>query len=196
MYLYGAGGHAKVILDILLDNRVPVEGLYDDDPSVNELLGYRVSRPGDVRGPLIVSVGSNALRKRVAGSLAVSFGTAIHSSAILSGRVTIGEGTVVMQGAIVQSCAVIGCHCILNTGSSIDHDCRVEDHVHVSPRVTLCGNVFVGEGSWIGAGSTVLPGVKIGRWSVIGAGSVVTRDIPDRVLAFGNGRTVIRGPLP
>ena len=61
-----------------------------------------------------------------------------------------------------------------------------------SPHCTLCGNVQVGEGTWIGAGSTVIPGVKIGKWSVIGAGSVVVRDIPDGVLALGNRCEVIK----
>ena len=49
----------------------------------------------------------------------------------------------------------------------------------------------IGEGSWIGAGTTVIPGVKIGRWSVVGAGSVVTKDIPDGVLAVGNRCEII-----
>lgn len=90
-----------------------------------------------------------------------------------------------MQGAIVQVEAQIGQHCIINTGASVDHECRLGDFVHLSPHTTLCGNVHVGEGTWIGAGTTVIQGVKIGRWSVIGAGSVVTKDIPDGVVAVG-----------
>ncbi|MDR2414450.1 MAG: acetyltransferase [Odoribacteraceae bacterium] len=192
MYLYGASGHAKVIIDILVDNNVTVEGLYDDNSSVTELLGYPVSRVHEVKGPLIVSIGYNAVRKKIVQSLDVLFGTAKHSSAIISSEATIQEGSVVMQGAIIQSCATIGRHCIVNTGASVGHDCRVGDYVHVSPHSTLCGNVTIGEGSWIGAGSTVIPGIKIGKWSIIGAGSVVVRDIPDNVLAFGNGCKIIK----
>ncbi|MFK1918720.1 DapH/DapD/GlmU-related protein, partial [Bacteroides fragilis] len=97
-----------------------------------------------------------------------------------------------MQGSIIQVCAQVGRHCIINTGASVDHECVIEDYVHISPHSTLCGNVSVGEGSWIGAGTTIIPGVKIGKWSVIGAGSVVTKDIPDHVLAVGNRCKIIK----
>ena len=53
-------------------------------------------------------------------------------------------------------------------------------------------SVQVGEGSWVGVGSTVIPGVRIGEWSVVGAGSVVTRDIPDNVIAYGNPCKIVR----
>jgi sugar O-acyltransferase (sialic acid O-acetyltransferase NeuD family) len=192
MYLYGASGHAKVIIDILMDNNVSVEGLYDDNASVDELIGYRVFRTNEIKGPLIVSIGSNTVRKRIAESLDVLFGIAIHPSAIISSNASVSEGSVAMQGVIIQSCSTIGKHCIINTGASIDHDCRIEDYVHVSPHVTLCGNVEVGEGSWIAAGSVIIPGIKIGRWSIVGAGSVVTKDIPDHVLAIGNRCEVIK----
>jgi len=97
-----------------------------------------------------------------------------------------------MQGGIIQSCSEIGSHCIINTGASVDHDCKVEDFVHISPHATLCGNVTVGEGTWIGAGTIIIPGVKIGKWCIIGAGSVVTKDIPNHVLAIGNPCKVIK----
>ena len=92
----------------------------------------------------------------------------------------------------MQADAQIGKHCIINTGASIDHESVIADYVHISPHSTLCGNVYVGEGSWIGAGSIVIPGLRIGRWCVIGAGSVVTKDIPDGVLAVGNRCKIIK----
>jgi UDP-3-O-[3-hydroxymyristoyl] glucosamine N-acyltransferase len=72
-----------------------------------------------------------------------------------------------MQGAIIQSSVKIGKHCIINTGVSVDHDCVIQDYVHVAPRCTLCGNVEIGEGSLIGAGTVVMPNISIGKWSVI-----------------------------
>lgn len=192
MFLYGASGHAKVIMDILHANGVSIEGLYDDNEMLTHLLDYPVLRPCEVCGPLLISIGSNQIRKRIAESLTVDFGTAVHPSVILSPEASIGAGTVVMQGGIIQSCATIGRHCIINTGTSVDHECVVEDYVHLSPHTTLCGNVHVEEGAWIGAGSIVIPGVKIGAWSIIGAGSVVTKDIPDHVLAVGNRCKIIK----
>ena len=52
--------------------------------------------------------------------------------------------------------------------------------------------VRIGEDCWLGAGVIVLPGVTIGRGSVIGAGSVVTKDIPENAVAFGNPCRVVR----
>lgn len=192
MYLYGASGHAKVIMEILKANGVEIEGLVDDNPDIIELLGYPVYHQRTDLSPMIVSIGNNAIRKHIVEKLSVEFGQAIHPTAIVSYTAIIGEGTVVMQGAIVQACTRIGKHCIINTGASVDHECIVEDFVHISPHATLCGNVHVGEGSWIAAGTVVLPGVKIGKWSVIGAGSVVSKDIPDGVLAVGNRCKVIK----
>lgn len=192
MYLYGASGHAKVLIDILRANNEAIEALFDDNEAIHSLLNYPVLRSSEVCGPLIISIGNNGIRKKIVENLDVEYGNAFHPSAIISKEAEIKEGTVVMQGAIIQSNTYIGRHCIINTGASVDHECVVNDFVHISPHCTLCGNVQVGEGTWIGAGTTIIPGVKIGKWSVIGAGSVVTKDIPDNVLAVGNRCKVIK----
>lgn len=192
MYLYGASGHAMVIMDILKANGISIEGLVDDNPERNDLLGFSVFHGKLDASPLIISIGNNKIRKKIAESYSAEFGTAVHPSAIVSEYAQIGEGTVVMQGAIIQTCAKVGKHCIINTGASVDHECQIDDYVHISPHATLCGNVHVGEGTWIGAGTTVIQGVKIGKWCMIGAGSVVTKDIPDGVLAVGNRCKIIK----
>lgn len=192
MYLYGASGHAKVIIDILKANHESVEALFDDDESLTHLLDYPVLRPSEVWGPLIISIGNNRIRSNIANMLSVEFGRAIHPLSIVSQVAKINVGSVVMPGAIIQSCVSIGKHCIINTGASVDHDCTIGDFVHIAPHSTLCGNVSVGEGTFIGAGCTIAPGVKIGSWSVIGAGSVVTKDIPEHVLAVGNRCKIIK----
>lgn len=192
MYLYGASGHAKVIIDILRANHIPVEALFDDNEALTQLLGYPVLRPEKVVGPLIISIGNNEIRKIIADKLLCSFGTAVHPSAIVSSQALIAEGSVVMQGAVIQSDARIGRHCIINTAATVDHECIVEDFVHISPNASLCGNVHVGAGTQIGAGAVVVPGVKIGRWSLVCAGSVVTRDIPDYCIAAGNRCRIIK----
>lgn len=192
MYLYGASGHAKVIMDIIIAGGGRIDGLYDDNEKLTELMDYPIFHHEEIKGPLIVSIGLNKIRKMVVDKLHVDFGTAVHPSSILSPSVTIGEGTVVMPGAIINACSNIGKHCIINTGASIDHECEIGDFAHISPHSTLCGNVRVGEGTWIGAGTVVIPGVHIGKWCVIGAGTVVTKDIPDNVLAYGNNCKIIK----
>lgn len=192
MYLFGTSGHAKVIIDILDALGIEVEGFIDDNLEINEFHNHSVMHGRTDCSPIIVCIGMNIVRKKVVGRLQGKFGRAIHPSAVISKSAVMGEGTVVMHGAIIQADAQIGTHCIINTGASVDHECVIADFVHISPHATLCGNVRVGEGSWIGAGTTIIPGVKIGRWCVIGAGSVVTEDIPDAVLALGNKCRIIK----
>ena len=192
MYLYGASGHAKVIIDILRANNEEIKALYDDNIKIKELLNYPVLGTTKIEGPLIISVGNNSIRKKIADSLNAEFICAIHPSAIISPYASIDVGTVIMQGAIIQADSKIGKHCIINTASSVDHECILEDFAHISPHATLCGNVCVGEGTWIGAGATIIPGVRIGKWSIIGAGTVVTSDIPDNVVAVGNKCRIIK----
>jgi len=186
MYLYGASGHAKVIIDILKASGITVDTLFDDDKSINDLMSIPVRHQWHGESPIIISIGNNIFRKQVAEKLDCQFGTAIHPSAVISPTATIGEGSVVMQGGIIQSSVMVGRHCIVNTGASIDHECIIEDYVHVSPQAVLCGNVHIGEGAWIGASAVVIPGVKVGKWSVVGAGSVVVHDVPDGAVAYGN----------
>ena len=190
MYLYGAGGHAKVIMDVLRENDIELSGIIDDNPDLREWMGHRVlSSYQQGMSPVLISIGANGIRKRVADWLKheqAIFGTAVSTHAIVSPLAKIGEGSVIMQGGILQSCCQVGKHCIVNTGAAIDHECVLEDYVHVSPNATLCGNVHVGEGTWIGAGSVINPGVRIGKWTIIGSGSVVCKDIPDGVVAYGS----------
>ncbi len=196
MFLYGASGHAKVIMETLECLGEKIEGLFDDNPAVQELLGMAVTKyPTGFDAQLhqlIISIGNNVIRKKVASALKVNYGKAIHPFSQITRRCTIGEGTVVMAGVVINSDSSIGRHCIINTNASVDHDCKVADFVHISPNVALCGNVSVGEGTHIGAGTVIIPGVTIGKWCNIGAGSVVIRDVPDYVTAVGNPTKIIK----
>lgn len=188
--LIGASGHAKVILDILIESSRKVSGFYDDNLSIQQFKGLKSYGPVSQITPSqdlhIISIGANSIRKKIAAQVNVSFTTAIHPSAVISKSVDIGDGTVGMAGAVINADSKIGKHCILNTQCSIDHDCIIEDFVHVSPNACITGGVFVGEGAHIGAGAVVIPGLKIGAWSVVGAGSVVIRDVEPGEVVAGN----------
>lgn len=193
MKLYGASGHAKVIRDIIRAQGGDVELLYDDNPAIETLCGVRVDRPDNVTGPLIISIGNNAIRKKIAGKLDhVEFGRAIHPSAIISPSAKIGEGTVVMAGTVIEPETKIGKHCIINTQASVNHECVIGDYVHISPGATLCGDVHVGAGSWICAGAVIVQGIRIGRNCTVGAGSVVLKDLPDGSTAVGVPARIIK----
>lgn len=194
MFLYGASGHAKVIIEILELNRIEIQGLFDDNLAIKELLGYPCfgSLHESVAEDLIISIGDNKLRKKVSERFQSNYGKAVHPSAQISRRAFISEGTVVMGNAVINTGTVIGKHVIINTSASIDHDCRIDDFAHISPNATLCGGVSVGEGTHIGASAVIIPGIKIGKWATIGAGTVVINDVPDNVTIVGNPGKIIK----
>lgn len=190
MYLYGASGHAKVIIEILELCGIDVVGLFDDNPEIESMLDYNVLGSYDStilkNDQLIISIGNNELRKKISENVSAIFGKAVHPLAVISKRSSIASGTVVMGNAIINSDTSIGKHAIINTSASIDHDCIIEDFVHISPNATLCGGVKIGEGTHIGAAAVIIPGIKIGKWATIGAGAVVIRDVPDFTTVVGN----------
>ena len=196
MNLYGASGHAKVIIDILKRSKIEVSKIFDDDENINKLLGYEVTsfKELDKEDQFIISIGNNRIRKSISQKLDAPFGKAIHPGSIIDPTVTIHEGTVVMAGVVINSSVKIGKHGIINTSASVDHDCILENFVHISPNATLCGGITVGEGTQIGAGSTIIPGITIGKWCTIGAGTVVIKDVPDGATVVGNPGRVLSLP--
>lgn len=195
MLIYGAGGHAKVVRSILSACGEEVKGIFDDRWHSIKLQGCQVVREYSAmvlpEEELIITIGSNHDRRRVAEKLHHAFGTAIHPTAILDPTVCIGQGVVIVHRAIVQADCRIGNHVIVNTAAIADHECVLGDFVHVGPGATLCGGVRVGECTLVGAGSVILPGVSIGRECNIGAGSIVLRDVPDKTTVVGNPARII-----
>lgn len=197
VYLLGASGHGKVILEILEANNVVINGIFDDNPALKQLLDYEVLgsfNPALVgeHDSLIISIGNNAIRKKKAEELKLHYVNAIHPSAAVSRRAKIGSGNVIMSGVSINSDCLIGNHAIINTNCSVDHDCVLEDYVHISPNAALAGNVRVGEGTHVGIGACVKQGINIGRWATIGAGAVIIKDVPDYAVVVGNPGKIIR----
>ena len=181
VYLYGASGHGMVIADMLLQNGINEFAFIDDADKNGTFFGFKCFKPSEISwqalDKAIISIGSNSIRMKVASTITVPFLSLMHPRAISAVDVSIGKGTVVMAGAIVNPGSVVGDHVIINTGAVVDHECKLQDYVHISPNVTLCGNVTVEKLAWVGAGAIVLPGVKIGAGAIVGAGSVVTKDV-------------------
>lgn len=196
MYLFGASGHSKVIIDILQALNCDIQAVLDDAPKFETIYGIPVlstsAKVLDTSDSVIISIGNNAVRKKIAERTPVKFVTAVHSSAFVSKRAQIGEGTVVMPNAVVNAFAKIGNHCIVNSGAVVEHDCELENFVHVSPNAALAGDVTVGEGSHIGIGASVIQGIRIGKWVTIGAGSVIITDVPDYAVVVGNPGKIIK----
>ena len=182
--IIGASGHGKVIADIARRNGYSEIVFLDDDESIHECGGYPVigksSEAGTIDADIIVGIGNAGIRKRIQESVPEEkLVILIHPDAVIAEDVAIGVGTVVMAGAVINSGASIGKACIINTCSSVDHDCKVGDYVHISVGSHLCGTVSVGSGTWIGAGATVSNNISICPDCMIGAGAVVVNDIQE-----------------
>lgn len=194
--MIGAGGHAKVCIELLRAMGENVAYCVGASDSPDECLGVPVLRGDENIGylrsdgysRLFVAIGSNSLRYRLA-TVSIEQGyqlvNAISPHSIISPSAKLGLGVAVMAGAVINADAEIGDLAIVNTGASIDHDCRIGQATHIAPQCALAGMVTVGVGGFMGIGSCAIPNVSVGMWSTIGAGAVVIKDIPDNVVAFG-----------
>jgi UDP-perosamine 4-acetyltransferase len=197
--IVGAGGHGKVVLDILraMDQH-RIGGFLDADTNLagSEISGVKVLghvnllpklRQQKIRGA-VIAIGDNRVRASYAKLVLdakLELINAIHPSATLSPAATLGKNVVVCAGAIVCAEAKLGDSVIANTGCIIDHECEVGEACHICPGVVLAGRVRVGAGAMLGIGAKVLPCLNIGEHATIGAGAVVTRDVPPGVTVVG-----------
>jgi sugar O-acyltransferase (sialic acid O-acetyltransferase NeuD family) len=196
LVIVGAGGHARVVLDIARLSSRPVGAFVDaelrsssvDDIPVVQNIGALAH--GAQSYDYVVAIGDNFVRSRVSESLTVElpgirFATLVHPCATVATNCVLGEGTVVMGGVIVNPGSRIGKHCILNTRASIDHDNAIADFASLAPGSVTGGNVRIGKCSAISLGASVIHGITIGKHSIVGAGAVVLRDVPDFSVVVG-----------
>jgi sugar O-acyltransferase (sialic acid O-acetyltransferase NeuD family) len=199
----GAGGHAKVLLDILrCASGFEVVGLVDSDPKQKGRLVEGVSvlggddvLPGLLREGVshaflgVGGVGDNHPRAQLFERLRAQgfhFVKAIHPAAVVAASAEIGEGAAIMAGAVVNPGARLGLNVIVNSGAVVDHDCLLEDHVHIAPGAVLSGGVRVGKYGHVGTGAAVRQGVTIAEGALVGAGAVVVADVSARATVAGN----------
>ena len=195
MYLYGAGGHARVIRDIVELSGGVIEGFIDDDCLLKEKDGLPVIHEVPSGCDLILAIGDSSARYELAKRLErlnVSFCTAIHPNAIISPYAKIGEGSVIMPGVVVNAFVEIGKHCVINTCSSVDHETIIGDYANICPHTVICGQCVVGVGTNVCAGSVVIQSMKIGDWSIVGAGSLVRHNVSSGVVVVGDDCHEIR----
>ncbi len=194
--VYGAGGHGKVVADILLCDaqRWRVLGFIDDGRAAGEtvlglpVLGCATWLHSDHAAQVALGIGDNAARERAAEAVREAgraLIVAIHPTAVIARSARLGGGTVVMANAAVNADARVGAGAILNTGCVVEHDCVVGDFAHVSPKAGLGGGASVGRLSHVGLGAVILPRAAVGERCVVGAGSVVLRVVADDTVVAG-----------
>ena len=194
LVLMGGGGHGRVLAQAIEllggwiiavnDPRLLAEGSSGMGPPILSDHEVLARCPPD-RVLLVNGVGSTgpaearhdlARRWRERG---YRFATIVHPGALVAADAALGEGVQVMAGAVVQTAARIGADGVVNTRASVDHDCVLEETVHLAPGVTLSGGVAVGALSHLGTGAVAIQGVRIGRRCLVGAGAVVVGDLDD-----------------
>jgi len=200
LLILGAGGHAKVVIDTALAMGMSIVGLVDDNTNLwgKKLLGFpilggfeEIKKYSQIQ--LIHGIGNNKVRRKLAEQFCQhEFASLIHPRAYLGKDSSIGRGSVVFANAIIQPCAKIGDHCIINTAATVDHDCIVEDFVHLAPGTHLTANVEIKSGVFLGAGCIAIPGTKIGSWTTVGAGSTIIKSLEAGSLAVGTPAKIIK----
>ncbi len=109
-------------------------------------------------------------------------------------NVKVGNNTVINHsGVFLDTNEInIGKHALIGPKSGLYGAIHPFDVEARNEGIEKAKTINIGDGAWLGGKVTVVPGVSIGKHSVIGAGSVVTKDIPDDVVAVGNPCRVIR----
>jgi len=206
LVLVGAGGHAKVVLELVrAAGRFNVIG-YVDGRGAGSTLGVPILGGDDclpdlLRGGIrhaFVAIGDNRVRRTVTErvlDLGFTIPAVVSPVAVVSPSAAVGPGAAVMAGVTVNAEAVVAEGAVVNTNASIDHDCVVGRFAHCGPGTHLAGNVVVEEGAFLGVGVCAIPRTRIGAWSIVGAGAVVIDDIPAGVTAVGvPARIIARVP--
>lgn len=202
MLVVGAKGFAKEVLEVL-HQKNEVENLvfYDD---VNEDIGntlYGVfpilknydeakNYLNNVDSRFVIGLGNPIHRKKVFQKFITLGGkptsTIAKSASIGSYDNKIGMGSNIMQKVILTNSIHVGKGVVINQLTSVGHDVVISDFVEISPNVSISGNCFIGEASFLGTSSTILPKIKIGNNVIVAAGSVVTKDVPDNCMVAGS----------
>lgn len=202
-WVHGAGGHAKVVADVVRSAGGVVLGFVED---ARERWGQQHAGLPIVSFEEAVASGARHFVSGVGGHLGRAQGleraraagfelpVVVHARAVVAPSAALGAGTVVMAGAVINPDARVGLGVIVNTGAVVEHDNRVGDYVLLGPNVSLGGTVAVGARTLVGVGATVLPNLHVGADVRVGGGAVVTRDVADGLTVVGvPARTVGSG---
>ncbi len=206
LLLLGGGGHCRSVIDSILSiTPNPFDEIGIIDYSDCHYCGIHVvGKDEDLRDlykrgwtdALITvgSIGNTSIRRklyRLIKDIGYKVPTIIDPTAIIASYSSIEDGAFIGKGAIVNTNTTLGSCCIINTGAVIEHDCQIGAFSHISPGAVLCGEVIIGSDCHIGVGSVIKQQVVIGNNALIGAGSVVLKDLPERIVAYGNPCRVI-----
>lgn len=183
--IYGCGGHARSIINVLYETESGEKILLVDDNAApdEEILGCQTVRNYALKADdhYIIALGDNRKRSLLYDSLTVTqpghCTSVISAAARIGVLAVIGNGTFVAPNAYIGPQAIIGNDTIINTGSIVEHEVQIGNHSHIAPHTTICGRAQIGNHVFCGAGSVIIDGIHVCDDVVIGAGAVVKEDI-------------------
>jgi sugar O-acyltransferase (sialic acid O-acetyltransferase NeuD family) len=196
--MYGGGGHAKSVMEMIrAAGMYEIAGIIDDGiPAGTRILDIPVLGKRDLL-PALVAGGLKIAANGVGGILNIAvrvrlfelmsgygleFPPIIHPRATVEPSASVGEGVQIFAHAYVGSSAILHARCMVNTAAVVSHDCKIGAYTHIAPGALLAGHVHVGERSLVGMGVTTAIGIKIGNGVRIGNGAVIYADVPDQTI--------------
>lgn len=204
--LLGCGEHARMVIDNIEDmGCYSIFGLVtnSDEELGKKFCGYDVigldkdidlilKENQDIVG-YFLGIGNMKVRKIMSEKLDRKYKAVniIHPAALISKHATIGNGNIFEAYTKVANGVQIGSHCIVNSFSAINHDQIIENNVLIAGNVSMAGKK-IGENTIIADGASIGFKKNVGKNCIIGDGAVVTKDIPDFSIAYGNPARVVR----
>jgi len=208
--IWGSGGTAKKLFDVLSVNGDRIIAIFDRDPNAKSALAGVPIYYGEqgleawLRSPhceapcnALVGAGSapGSERMKLLNLLSkhhFNLPSVFHPTAFVSPSARVARACQIYTHAIVDAHASLGEACLINDAARVGHDCVVGNGVHVAPGAMLLGGSQVGDHVLIGANAVVMPRVRVGDNSIVGAGAVVLSDLPADVVAVGNPARIVK----
>ncbi len=210
LVFWGATGQAKVLKDCMNESGLNLVAVFDNDRSVvspfpdipiyfgkKGFQDWLRGRQSEDPVGFLVAVGGSKGKDRVEiQEYLESHGliplVARHRTAFVAENAKVGDGSQILAHSAVCVETVVGRACIVNTGATVDHECRLHDGVHIGPGAHLAGCVEVKRYAMVGVGAVILPRITVGEASVVGAGAVVTEHVPPHTVVVGNPAKALR----
>lgn len=207
LVMIGGGGHAAALAEILIKQKMNIVGVVAPELTAGHILFQGMERflndddilkfrPADIR--LVNGIGSmpyKSLREDVYNKfkkLGYEFATVIANSALVSDYSILECGVQVMNNCVVNLGCKVGENTIINTSTTVDHDCTIDAHCHLAPGTTLSGQVVIEKNVHVATGVNVINNITIGHSTIVGVGANITKSIPSNSIVYG-ARSVIKG---
>jgi len=210
--IFGVGSFLSDIFDIIHANNGRVKKIFQNMPEVSKersisfeqrikLLDYEVPvhpleqfTPEDGCKYVLgcTTVKKSRLIEQLKKEHNITFAQLVHPDASIGSHVHLGEGVVISPKVAVGPNCFLDDFCVIIRSASLGHEVHVGKYARIGPSAALAGNSKVGQKSIVGMSASILDSVFVGAESIIGAGAVVTKDIPDGVVAYGVPAKVIR----